>query len=95
VPIKAWIKAALDYVIQISVGEPDLEFVWIGDDAIDPLQQAQTLNILVGAGIMTIAINRVAESASAGRRAGARSRAAAATPGDRAQPRSRNWRRWR
>ena len=26
---------------------PDLEFVWVGDDAIDPLQQAQTLNIPV------------------------------------------------
>jgi len=33
--------------------EPDLEFVWVGDDAIDPLQQAQTLNILVSAGIKT------------------------------------------
>ena len=37
------------------LGEPDLEFVWVGDDAVDPLQQAQTLNILVGAGIKTIA----------------------------------------
>ena len=35
------------------MGEPDLEFVWVGDDAIDPLQQAQTLNILVSAGIKT------------------------------------------
>jgi hypothetical protein len=33
---------------------PDLEFVWVGDDAVDPLQQAQTLNILVAAGIKTI-----------------------------------------
>jgi hypothetical protein len=35
------------------MGERDLEFVWVGDDAIDPLQQAQTLNILVSAGIKT------------------------------------------
>ena len=35
------------------MNEPDLEFVWVGDDAIDPLQQAQTLNILVSAGIKT------------------------------------------
>ncbi|THD42330.1 MAG: phage portal protein [Bradyrhizobium sp.] len=55
VPLKAWIKAALDHVIQICLDEPDLEFVWVGDDAVDPLQQAQTLNILVGAGIKTIA----------------------------------------
>ena len=55
VPLKAWIKSALDHVIQVCLGEPDLEFAWVGDDAIDPLQQAQTLNILVGAGIKTIA----------------------------------------
>ena len=30
-----------------------LEFVWVGDDAVDPLEQAQTLQILVGAGIKT------------------------------------------
>jgi len=55
VPLKAWIKSALDHVVQACLSEPDLEFVWVGDDAVDPLQQAQTLNILVGAGIKTIA----------------------------------------
>jgi hypothetical protein len=55
VPLKAWIKGALDEVIQTYLNQPDLEFVWVGDDAVDPLQQAQTLNILVGAGIKTIA----------------------------------------
>ena len=35
------------------MNEPELEFVWVGDDAIDPLEQAQTLQILVGAGIKT------------------------------------------
>lgn len=54
-PLKAWIKSALDHVVQACLSEPDLEFVWVGDDAVDPLQQAQTLNILVGAGIKTIA----------------------------------------
>ena len=43
-PLKAWIKDALDHVIQVCLGEPDLEFAWVGDDAVDPLQQAQTLN---------------------------------------------------
>jgi Phage portal protein len=51
VPLKNWVKSALDRVIQVCMGERDLEFVWVGDDAIDPLQQAQTLNILVAAGI--------------------------------------------
>jgi hypothetical protein len=53
VPLKAWVKSALDYVIQVCMNEPGLEFVWVGDDAIDPLQQAQTLQILVSAGIKT------------------------------------------
>ena len=35
------------------MNEPGLEFVWVGDDAVDPLQQAQTLQILVAAGIKT------------------------------------------
>ena len=42
-PLKAWVKNALDHVIQVCMNEPGLEFVWVGDDAIDPLQQAQTL----------------------------------------------------
>jgi hypothetical protein len=54
-PLKAWIKSALDHVIQVCLGETDLEFAWVGDDGVDPLQQAQTLNILVAAGIKTIA----------------------------------------
>jgi capsid protein len=53
VPLKNWIKSALDRVIQICMNEPALEFVWVGDDAVDPLQQAQTLDILVTAGIKT------------------------------------------
>jgi hypothetical protein len=53
VPLKAWVKCALDHVIQECMAEPGLEFVWVGDDAIDPLEQAQTLQILVGAGIKT------------------------------------------
>ena len=53
VPLKSWIKGALDHVVQVCMGEPGLEFVWVGDDAVDPLQQAQTLQILVSAGIKT------------------------------------------
>jgi hypothetical protein len=49
VPLKTWVKTALDQVIQVCMNEPALEFVWVGDDAVDPLQQAQTLNILVSA----------------------------------------------
>jgi hypothetical protein len=52
-PLKAWVKSALDWVIHDFLGAPDLEFSWVGDDAVDPLQQAQTIAILVGAGVKT------------------------------------------
>jgi hypothetical protein len=53
VPLKSWVKNALDRVVQVYLKQPDLEFAWVGDDAIDPLEQAQTLVALVGAGIKT------------------------------------------
>ena len=34
-PLKTWVKTVLDRVIQDCMGEPDLEFVWVGDDAIE------------------------------------------------------------
>jgi hypothetical protein len=45
VPLKRWLKNALDHVIHVCMNEPGLEFVWVGDDAVDPLEQAQTLQI--------------------------------------------------
>ena len=71
VPLKAWIKNALDHVIQVCMNEPGLEFVWVGDDAIDPLKQAQTLNILVTAGIKTRDEARADLGLGAGGKAGA------------------------
>jgi hypothetical protein len=53
VPLKAWVKNALDHVIHVCMNEPGIDFVLVGDDAVDPLEQAQTLQILVGAGIKT------------------------------------------
>jgi hypothetical protein len=53
VPLKAYVKSVLDQIVQVCLKQPDLEFAWIGDDAIDPWQQAQTLTILVNAGIKT------------------------------------------
>ena len=52
-PLKAWVKSALDSIVQVYLKQPDLEFVWVGDDAVDPLEQAQTLQFLVSAGIKT------------------------------------------
>jgi hypothetical protein len=53
-PLKAWVKAALDRMIGLCFRAPDLEFAWVGDDAIDPLEQAQTIAILVNAGVKTV-----------------------------------------
>ena len=53
VPQKAWVKQTLDRMVQACLKQPDLEFAWVGDDALDPLQQAQTIAILVNAGIKT------------------------------------------
>ena len=55
VPLKAWVKMVMDRVVGGCFGERDLEFYWVGDDAVDPLEQAQTISILVGAGVKTIA----------------------------------------
>ena len=52
-PLKAWVKGMLDGVLADHLDAPDLEFTWVGDDAVDLLQQAQTLSILVNAGIKT------------------------------------------
>ena len=71
VPLKAWIKNALDHVIQSCMNEPGLEFVWVGDDAIDPLQQAQTLQILVSTGIKTREEARAELGLGAGGKVGA------------------------
>jgi phage portal protein BeeE len=59
VPLKAWVKTTLDRVIADCLEEPDLEFSWVGDDAVDPLQQAQTISILVNAGVKSVAEARV------------------------------------
>jgi hypothetical protein len=54
-PLKAWVKMALDRMIALCFRAPDLEFYWVGDDGVDPLEQAQTIAILVNAGVKTVA----------------------------------------
>ena len=53
VSLKGWVKQVLDRVLAVCFQAPDLEFGWVGDDAIDPLEQAKTLAILVNAGVKT------------------------------------------
>jgi hypothetical protein len=49
------VKAALDRTIGLCFHAPDLEFCWVGDDGVDPLEQAQTIAILVNAGVKSVA----------------------------------------
>ena len=72
--LKRWLKNALDHVIHVCMNKPGLEFVWVGDDAVDPLEQAQTPQILVGAGIKTREEARGGSGARAGGRAGGKAR---------------------
>jgi 8-oxo-dGTP pyrophosphatase MutT (NUDIX family)/S-adenosylmethionine/arginine decarboxylase-like enzyme len=53
VPLKNWIKDAIDGVIQIYLGKPNLEFIWSGGDELDPLEKAQETQILVACGVKT------------------------------------------
>src|ERR1700729_2408223 len=63
--------------------EPGLEFVWVGDDAIDPLQQAGTLNILSAPASRHQDTRRGAGGTGArgGRKAGAKAAECSAIPG--------------
>ena len=50
-PLKNWIKDAMDDIIQRLMGFGDLEFVWSGDDEIDPLEKAKETEILISCGV--------------------------------------------
>src|SRR5271166_5815847 len=52
-PLKDWIKDAMDDIIQRLMGFGDLEFVWSGDDEIDPLEKAKETEILISCGVKT------------------------------------------
>jgi len=52
-PLKNWIKDAMDDIIQRLMGFGDLEFVWSGDDEIDPLEKAKETEILISCGVKT------------------------------------------
>jgi hypothetical protein len=53
-PLKLWGKDIFDNIIQNLMGFEDLEFVWTGDDNLDPLEQAQTSQIYQTIGVLDI-----------------------------------------
>lgn len=50
-PLKLWLKDVLDLIINVYMGEPSVEFAFNDEDENDPLEQAQTLQVLVNTGI--------------------------------------------
>jgi hypothetical protein len=50
-PLKLWLKNILDRMINVYMNEPSVEFAFNDEDENDPLEQAQTLQVLVSAGI--------------------------------------------
>lgn len=52
VPLKLWVKSALDHVVQTSLGQPEFEFAWLDGDTTDPAQEMTTLTGYVQAGVL-------------------------------------------
>jgi hypothetical protein len=53
-PLQAWIKEVMDRAIAECMGFADLEFAWAEEEDVDPASQANTCDIKVRAGQMTL-----------------------------------------
>ena len=52
-PLMGWVKRLVDHVIQVRMGQRDLEFAWSDVRTIEPKEQAEILAIYVKEGIKT------------------------------------------
>lgn len=53
-PLKNWVKRLIDHVIQDRMHNTDLEFAWIDQRPVQPLEQARVLDTYVRRGICTV-----------------------------------------
>ncbi len=53
-PIQAWVKAMIDQVIAEDFGQPDLEFMWRGDDVLDPEKRQKITSGYLADGLITV-----------------------------------------
>lgn len=53
-PLKHWVKRLVDFVIQYVQGQPDLEFAWLDEAPVDPLEQSQILDRYLKNGIYSV-----------------------------------------
>lgn len=53
-PIQAWVKSLIDDVLAEDLDAADYEFVWRGDDELDPLKRQQIISGYLKDGLITI-----------------------------------------
>lgn len=53
-PIQNWVKALIDDILSEEFGSSDLEFVWRGDDELDPVKRQQITSGNLRDGLITI-----------------------------------------
>jgi hypothetical protein len=53
-PIQAWVKSLIDDILAEELGSSDLEFVWRGDDELDPVKRQQITSGNLRDGLITI-----------------------------------------
>lgn len=65
-PVKAWSKELFDDIIENEFKSPDLEFVWVEEDEIDPTKQMEILTGYKKSGVFTInmVLDRLGEDKS-------------------------------
>jgi len=59
-PIQAWVKSMIDDVLAEDFGAEDYEFVWRGDDELDPVKRQAITQADVEGGLLTVNEGRVA-----------------------------------
>lgn len=59
-PIQSWVKSLIDTILAEDFDAADYEFVWRGDDELDPLKRQQITESDVKAGLLTLNEGRVA-----------------------------------
>lgn len=64
-PIQNWVKALIDDVLADEFGSEDLEFIWRGDDELDPTKRQAITEADVKVGLLTVNEGRVANGREA------------------------------
>lgn len=58
-PIQNWVKSLMDDILAEEFGSEDLEFIWRGDDELDPVKRQQITTAYVNGGLLPVNEARV------------------------------------